>query len=364
MSDAFAEVAAATQAPPQAEQAEEKFGDVTQRVSTSALFGPLLQAMIQYKGSDLLLSVGTPPRARIDGKLQPLRAEPMTPEEVDECLNACLTAERVAEFDQTRTLDFSFGWGGHSRFRGNAFFAKGHPSLALRFLSGVIPTAESLGMPQSIVNLTTHPHGLVLVTGPTGSGKSTTIAALLQKIIESYQKHIITLEDPIEYEFSHGQSVVNQREIGTDVPTFAEGLRSVLREDPDVVLVGEMRDLESIGMALTTAETGHLVFATLHTNDASQTVDRIIDVFPAGQQRQIRAQLAQALLAVVHQRLLPRREGGRVAAYEVLIANDPVRNLIREGKTNQIKNVIAQSAQEGMMTIESYMAHLQQNGII
>ncbi|MCC7076460.1 MAG: type IV pilus twitching motility protein PilT [Acidimicrobiia bacterium] len=327
------------------------------------MIAPMLRVMVQNNASDLHLSVGTPPRVRLDGQLRPLREQPCTAPELERGIVELLDESKRAEFEQHRRYDFSFGYEG-SRFRGNVFYTKNHPAIALRYLAGMIPTPESLGLPPSVIQLADRPHGLVLVTGPTGSGKSTTIASLIDRINQARLCHIITMEDPIEYEFRHAQAIVNQREIGVDATSFADALRSALREDPDVVLVGEMRDLESIASALTIAETGHLVFATLHTNDAPQTIYRIIDMFPAEQQRQIRAQLSAALLAVVHQRLLPRRDGGRVAAFEVMIATEPVRNLIREGKTNQLKNVISQSAAEGMISLESYIVHLQNNGLV
>lgn len=328
-----------------------------------SFIAPMLRVMVQHNASDLHLTVGTPPRVRLDGQLRPLREQPCGVDELERGITELLDASKRVEFEEFRRYDFSFGHEG-SRFRGNVFYAKNHPAIALRYLAGMIPTPESLGLPPSVIQLADRPHGLVLVTGPTGSGKSTTIASLIDRINQARLCHIITLEDPIEYEFTHAQAIVNQREIGVDAMSFADALRSALREDPDVVLVGEMRDLESIASALTIAETGHLVFATLHTNDAPQTIDRIIDMFPAEQQRQIRAQLSAALLAVVHQRLIPRRDGGRVAAFEVMIATEPVRNLVREGKTNQLKNVISQSAQDGMISLESYIQHLQSSGLI
>lgn len=344
-------------------QPEPHYGADEVVLPTASLIGPMLRLMVERGASDLHLAVGTPPRLRIDGQLRPLRQESCRVDEVERAIGELLDDDERDELANGRNYDFSFGWK-RARFRGNAFFAKNHPALALRYLAEMIPTPESLGLPPSVIALAERPHGLVLVTGPTGSGKSTTIASLVERINQHRLCHIITLEDPIEYEFSHKQAVVNQREIGVDASSFKDALRSVLREDPDVVLIGEMRDPESIASALTIAETGHLVFATLHTNDAPQTIDRIIDMFPAEQQRQIRAQLSAALLSVVHQRLLPRRGSGRVAAFEVMIATEPVRNLIREGKTNQLKNVISQSAQDGMISLESYIAHLQNNGLI
>ncbi|MBX7158710.1 MAG: PilT/PilU family type 4a pilus ATPase [Acidimicrobiia bacterium] len=312
----------------------------------------LLDQLVAIGGSDLLLSVGTPPRGRVDGALRTMRAEPLTDVEVDACVEALVGEEHRAQLAEHNTADFAFDWTGRARFRGNVFRQKGHWAVALRHLPAVIPAPEQLGVPPAVVALTEKSTGLVIVTGPTGSGKSTTIASLIERINQTRACHVITLEDPIEYVFTHKHAVVDQREVGTDTPDFHMALRSVLREDPDVVLVGEMRDLESISSALTIAETGHLVFATLHTNDTAQAVDRIIDAFGGDHQNQVRAQLSAALLAVVHQRLHPSPTGGRVAAFEVLIATDPVRNLIREAKTNQIHNVIRSSRAEGMVTLE------------
>ena len=312
----------------------------------------LLDRLVAMGGSDLILSVGTPPRGRVDGSLQPMRSEPLTDSELDTCVDALLGEDHRAQLDAHNSADFAFDWTGRARFRGNAFRQRGHLAVALRHLPAVVPSPEQLGVPAAVVALTERSTGLVILTGPTGSGKSTTIASLIERINQTRACHVITLEDPIEYVFTHKHAVVDQREIGTDTPDFHTALRSVLREDPDVVLVGEMRDLESISSALTIAETGHLVFATLHTNDAPQAVDRIIDAFGGDHQNQVRAQLSSALLAVVHQRLHARRGGGRVAAFEVLLATNPVRNLIREGKTNQIGNVIRSSKAEGMVTLE------------
>jgi len=316
------------------------------------LLDMLIGQLVAAGGSDLLLSFGTPPRGRIDGQLHALRPQPLDDAELVSCVEALLHDKHRAQLAQVQSADFSFDWEGRARFRGNVFGQRGHYSIALRHLSGQIPMPEQLGVPESVMRLTQHSQGLVIVTGPTGSGKSTTIASLIERINQTRACHIITIEDPIEYVFEHRQAVVDQREIGVDTPDFQVALRSILREDPDVVLVGEMRDLESIRSALTIAETGHLVFATLHTNDAPQAVDRIIDAFGGDHQAQVRAQLGAALLSVIHQRLHPRPGGGRVAVFEVLMATDPVRNLIREGKTNQLKNVIRAGRNDGMIALE------------
>ncbi len=275
-----------------------------------------------------------------------------------------LSPAQQASFESQKDVDFAFSWRNLARLRGNAFLQKGQAALALRMIPSEIPTFDELGLPPVATWLANLPRGLVLVTGPTGSGKSTTLASIIDYINDHRAVHILTIEDPIEYVHDHKQSAVNQREIGIDSDSFPRALRSALREDPDVLLVGEMRDLESIQIALTMAETGHLVFATLHTNDAAQAIDRIIDVFPAERQDQIRVQLASSLAAVVAQRLVPRAEGGMVAAFEVLVANNPSRNLIREGKTNQLRNVMTTHQQEGMRTLEMHLSELVQAGVI
>ncbi|MCC7076461.1 MAG: PilT/PilU family type 4a pilus ATPase [Acidimicrobiia bacterium] len=318
----------------------------------------LLAALVQYNGSDLLVSVGTPPRIRIDGALRVLREEPVTVEESSAYVRELLDDERVAVLQQYRSVDFAFTGVGGARFRGNIYYSKGAFSIALRHLPGVIPTPEALGIPPAVVRMAERPSGLILVTGPTGSGKSTTIASLLERINLTRACHVVTIEDPIEFRFQHKMAMIDQREIGWDALTFADGLRSVLREDPDVVLVGEMRDLDSTSSTITVAETGHLVFGTLHTNDAPSAVDRVIDVFPPEQQLQIRTQLAAALVGVVHQRLYPLPEGGRVAAFEVLVATEAVRRMIREGRTEQLRSVMTTDVTEGMMTLDRSLAHL------
>ena len=275
-----------------------------------------------------------------------------------------LSTRQKVELAEQFQVDFSFGLAGLGRFRANAFYQRGALALALRVVPHRIRSLEELGAPAAANDILSKPYGLVLVVGPTGSGKSTTLAGMIDRINETRPCHILTIEDPIEYLHQHKLAMVNQREVGSDVASFTDGLRSALREDPDVILLGEMRDLDSISITLTLAETGHLVFATLHTNDAAQALDRIVDVFPAEKRDQIQIQLAGSLQGVISQRLLPAEAGGRVAAYEVLMANDAVRNLLREGKTRQLRNVMISGQQEGMQTIEMDLARLVSSGII
>ena len=325
----------------------------------------LLSDLWQAGGTDLLLSVGLPPMLRVDGTLRPAAgAASLTPEDTDALLAEVLTADQVRAWDVRHEYDFSFSWRDNARIRGNAFTQRGLTAVALRMIPRSIPSPQSLGLPRVLHDLALRHQGLILMTGPTGSGKSTTLASLVDLINRTRGCHIITIEDPIEYVHDHQQSVVNQREVGTDTASFPDALRSVLREDPDVLLVGEMRDLESIRFALTVAETGHLVFATLHTNDTAQSVGRMIDVFPAEQQAQIRVQLAAALSCVVYQRLVPKVDGGMVAAYEVLVATPAVRNLIKEGKTHQLRNSVVTGAQDGMVTLEQSLSRLIQQGVV
>ena len=315
-------------------------------------------------GTDLLLTADAPPLVRIDGELLPFDQPPLRAADTERIVHAVLGAETWAAFVADREVDFSFDWRGVARFRGNAFHQRGAAALALRMIPYEIPSFEDLGLPPVLSEWVDRPHGLVLVTGPTGSGKSTTLASMIDAINERRACHIITIEDPIEYVHTRRRAAVDQREIGVDCLSFDRALRSVLREDPDVVLIGEMRDPETIQAALTIAETGHLVFATLHTNDAGQALDRIIDVFPGDRQTQIRVQLAGSLTGIVSQRLLPRIGGGRVAAFEVLVASFAVRNLIREGKTTQLRNLVSTGARSGMQTLESSVAELVTRGIV
>ncbi|WP_426574840.1 type IV pilus twitching motility protein PilT [Aquihabitans sp. McL0605] len=319
----------------------------------------LIQALWESGGTDIHIGADAPPMMRVDGDLHPFPGhQPLHADDVESILEAMLPAELLAQFEVTRQVDFSFSWKDATRFRGNAFRQRGAVSLALRAIPYQIPTMEELLLPPVMETFCNSHQGLVLITGPTGSGKSTTQAAMIGRINATRRRHILTLEDPIEYVHSHQMSMISQREVGFDTPTFQDGLKAALREDPDVVLVGEMRDPESIATTLTIAETGHLVFATLHTNDASTAIDRIIDVFPSERQAQIRVQLASSLAGVVAQRLVPRQDGGMIAAFEILLANNPVRALIRDGKTHQIRNVIAQSVRDGMQTLEQSLSVL------
>ncbi len=329
------------------------------------LLDDLLAAMLAMGGSDLHVSEGAPPLVRVDGRLVPVAgAADLDAGRVEELVLDVVPEDLREDFRTVKTVDFSFAWRGRARFRANAFVQKGSPALALRVIPTTVPTMAELGVPEVLDRLVDLPHGLILVTGPTGSGKSTTQAAMIGHINERRPVHVLTIEDPIEYVHTRRQAVINQREVGIDVPSFSSALRSALREDPDVLLVGEMRDLETIQFALTLAETGHLVFATLHTNDTTQVVERLVDVFPAERQAQITVQVASTLSAVVHQRLLPRVGGGRVAAYEVLVATGAVRNLVREGKGGQLRNVLTTGLREGMQTLEMGLNALVRDGLV
>ena len=335
----------------------------------------LLRNSISYGASDLLLTADAPPTVRIDGVLRPYDMPLLKPADTRQLLFSVLSGTQRAEFENTREIDFALsvtapdsqsGQEQEYRFRVNGFYQKGRIAVALRLIPTRIPTPEELGLPASLVNLTKRRQGLVLVTGPTGHGKSTTLAALIDRINATRPCHIITIEDPIEFVHRHQQALVEQREVGADTHSFANALKYVLREDPDVIMVGEMRDAETIGAALTAAETGHLVFATLHTNDVCQTVDRIIDVFPPAQQGQVRAQLAASLECIVAQRLLPRADtdGGRIAVFEVLIGTTPVRALIRDNKTHLLPSTIETGAKDGMITMDRALQLLFEAGKI
>ncbi len=331
---------------------------------TSAI-EPWLQQLWDLGGTDLLLSGGSAPRIRVDGRLIPLaNAQVLTGEQINDIAQPLLTPGQQMIFEEQQDVDFAFSWGEEARIRGSVFTQRGQTALALRVIPARIPTFEDLGLPFAANWVAEQPRGLVLVTGPTGSGKSTSLAAIINKINETRACHILTIEDPVEYVHEHNVAAVSQREVGLDSPSFDRALRSALREDPDVLLIGEMRDIDSIQIALTMAETGHLVFATLHTNDAPQAIDRIIDVFPAWRQEQTRVQLAASLSAVIAQRLVPKIGGGMVAAFEVLIATNPVRNLIREGRSNQLQNVMFTNTKEGMQTLESSLAILIVDGVV
>jgi len=326
----------------------------------------LLRRAVEMGASDLHLTVETPPVVRLHGELVRLDGEPpVTPDDTAEALRAIADERVQAHFREVGEADFSYSLPVVSRFRVNAYHQRGAVGLAMRAIPARIPTFSDLGLPPILEALARRIAGLILVTGPTGSGKSTTLAAMLDLINAERACHIVTLEDPIEYLHHHKKSMVNQREIGVDSLSFANALRAALREDPDVVLVGEMRDLETIATALTAAETGHLVLATLHTPDASQTIDRVVDVFPPHQQEQVRVQLAGTLLAVSAQQLVRRADvAGRVAAFEILIATPAVKNLIREGKTHQIPGTIQTGAKFGMQTMAASLRELYQQGRI
>ncbi|MGD0220238.1 MAG: type IV pilus twitching motility protein PilT [Acidimicrobiales bacterium] len=326
---------------------------------------PWLQLLWDRKGSDLLLSAGSAPRLRLDGSLVLVEAESnLTPDKVGNAIRSLLLPEQFESFEKQKDFDFSFSWNNVARIRGNAFHQRGSPALELRMIPMRIPSFEELALPAIVSSLANLPRGFVLVTGPTGSGKSTTLASIIDYINDNRPVHVLTIEDPIEYLHHHKRSIINQREIGVDSPSFERGLHAALREDPDVLLIGEMRDLESIQIALTMAETGHLVFATLHTYDAPQAIDRVIDVFPADRKDLIRIQMAGSLAAVIAQRLVNRVDGGRVGAFEVLLANSACRALVREGKTHQLRNVITTSRADGMQTLETNLIELIGSGTI
>jgi twitching motility protein PilT len=325
----------------------------------------LLDQLWESKGTDLLITPGLSPMVRVDGDLSRMDGYgPLSGADTERLMRELTTEAQAATFDAGQEVDFSFTWREQARLRGNAFRTKGEVGLSLRLIPHEIPTFEDLGLPDVMARFAALRQGLVLVTGPTGAGKSTTLASMIDRINSTRACHIITIEDPIEYVYEHKMAAVNQREVGDDTESFPKALRSALREDPDVLLVGEMRDLESISFALTLAETGHVVFATLHTNDTAQALDRIVDVFPSDRQAQIRVQLANALTGIVYQRLLPRIGGGLVAAFEVLVANSAVRNLVKEGKTNQLRNVVSTHQSEGMQTLEKSLTKLVAEGAV
>jgi len=324
-----------------------------------------LEEVIKKDASDLHLTVGVPPMLRVDGALKPVEgARGLTDKDVKDLTYSILDDVQKDILERDKEVDFSFTYGDLARFRANAYHQKGNVGLALRLIPVAIRNLTQLGMPKIVDKFTEYPRGLVLVTGPTGSGKSTTLAAMVDKINSERSCHIITVEDPVEYTHAHKKSIVEQREVHYDTRSFAAALRSVLREDPDVVLIGEMRDLETIAAAITIAETGHLVFATLHTNNAAQSVDRMIDVFPPHQQQQIRVQLSNILQGIVSQRLIPSIGGGRVAAAEIMVVTPAVRNIIREQKTHQLEAVIQTGASEGMQAMDRTLASLIKTGRI
>ena len=325
----------------------------------------LLGVLWEAHGTDLLLTAGMAPQIRVQGQLSGVPDHPvLTPGNVDALLAELLSEEQARTWLAQHEFDFAFSWQQTARVRGNAYTQRGSTAVALRIIPLKVPTMAELGLPAAMEAFIRQPQGLVLVTGPTGSGKSTTLASMIHQISIDRACHIITIEDPIEYLHPHRRSAVDQREVGSDTASFADGLRSVLREDPDVLLVGEMRDLESIRFALTIAETGHLVFATMHTNDTAQALARVIGVFPSEQQAQIRVQLAAALSGIAYQQLIPRIGGGLVAAHEVLVANGAVRNMLSEGKTNQLRNSLVTGHKEGMVTFEKALSRLVRDGQI
>jgi twitching motility protein PilT len=329
-------------------------------------FADLLLEVIERNASDLHLTAGAHPTVRVRGRLQQLEDYPvMTTEQTRETIYSILTNDQRQRLETDWQIDFAYAIPGRARFRVNAYYQRGAIGAAFRLIPFSIKTVEELGLPVVMHELAKRPRGFVLVTGPTGSGKSTSLAAVVDEINSTREEHIMTIEDPIEFLHSHKKCIVNQREIGSDASSFAAGLKAALRQDPDVILVGEMRDLETIHTALTAAETGHLVFATLHTQDTPQTIDRIIDVFPASQQQQVRVQLSVALQGIITQQLLPTADGaGRVAACEVLLATPAIRNLIREGKTHQIYSSLQTGANIGMQTMDAALATLVRSGKI
>jgi twitching motility protein PilT len=325
----------------------------------------LLEEVIKKKASDLHIQVGLPPMLRVDGALLPVSgADVLSEEAVEALVFAILDEDQKQILLKDKEFDFSFAFGDLGRFRVNAFHERGNMAAALRLIPNELLTIEQLGLPPIVNKFADYPRGLVLVTGPTGSGKSTTLAAIIHKINMERSAHIITIEDPIEFTHKSKKSVIVQREVHYDTYSFSAALRSSLREDPDVVLIGEMRDLETIAAAITIAETGHLVLATLHTNSAAQSVDRMIDVFPPHQQPQIRAQLSNILMAIASQRLIPAIGGGRIAAAEILVATPAVRNIIREGKSHQLEAVIQTGAEFGMQSMDKTLVNLIHSGTI
>jgi twitching motility protein PilT len=322
-------------------------------------FADVLLEVLNLNASDLHITAGTPPMVREKGRLRALDHPVLSSQMTREIIYSILTNDQRKKLENEWQIDFAYSIPGKARFRVNAYFQRASLGAAFRLIPNEMPELDSLGLPPVLRDFTKKPRGFVLVTGPTGSGKSTTLAAMLDVINRERHEHIMTIEDPIEFLHHHKSCVVNQREIGSDAQTFSLGLKAALRQDPDIILVGEMRDLDTISTALTAAETGHLVFATLHTQDTAQTVDRIVDVFPPAQQHQVRVQLSVALQGIVTQQLLPTADGaGRVCASEVLVPTPAVRNLIREGKTHQIYSVLQTGGQHGMQTMDAALADL------
>lgn len=329
----------------------------------------LMEQLIEMGGSDLHLQAGAPVYFRINGKLQPFGDEPLTPHECQKLIFSMLNNTQRKDLEQNWELDCSYGVKGLARFRVNVYKERGYYAAALRALSSKIPNFDQLNLPDIVREMSERPRGLVLVTGPTGSGKTTTLAAMVDLINRTRPEHILTIEDPIEYVFPNNKSLIHQRQKGEDTKSFSNALRAALREDPDVILVGEMRDLETVSLALTAAETGHLVFGTLHTSSAASTINRIIDVFPPEQQQQIQAQISNSLIAVFTQSLVPKKnpkpgEFGRVMAQEIMIVTPAIANLIREGKVAQIYSAIQTGMKMGMMTMEQSLSNLVRAGVI
>ena len=329
----------------------------------------LLEKLVHEGGSDLHISSNLPPAIRVDGKLKRMDYPPLSPDDVENLLFPMLSNEQRRRLEQDWELDFSYGIEGLSRFRVNFYKDKGNYAAAFRTITSQVPSFDKLGLPDIVRTTAEKPRGLILVTGPTGSGKSTTLAAMIDYINSTKAEHILTIEDPIEFVHTSKSSIIHQRELGMDTRSFANALKSALREDPDIILVGEMRDHETIALALTAAETGHLVFGTLHTSSASQTIDRIIDVFPEGQQQQIRVQLANSLVAVFSQTLLPKvqpdgTKKGRVMAQEIMLVTPAIANLVRESKAAQIYSTIQMNHGLGMQTLEMALSNLYKQGLI
>jgi twitching motility protein PilT len=328
-------------------------------------FADVLIQVMEKNASDLHLTAGAPPMIRYHGKLHALDFPRLTPQLCREVIYSILTNEQRQRLETDWQIDFAYSIPGRARFRVNAYFQRASISAAFRLIPHEMPALRDLGLPSVLQDFTNKPRGFVLVTGPTGSGKSTTLAAMLDLINDTRHEHILTIEDPIEFLHKHKKCIVNQRELGGDAQSFGLGLKAALREDPDVILVGEMRDLDTISTALTAAETGHLVFATLHTQDTAQTIDRIVDVFPPEQQHQVRVQLSVALQGIVTQQLLPKADGqGRAVATEVLVPTPAVRNLIREGKTHQIYSALQTGGAHGMQTMDASLVELVRNHVI
>lgn len=328
-------------------------------------FSELLKKAVKMDASDIHITVGVPPTMRINGKLTPYGNDKLTPENTNTYVREVLSEEQYNKYNETGELDLSYAIQGVGRFRVNVYKQRGSDAIALRTIAPQIPTLEKLGMPSVLKDMCQKTRGLVIVTGPTGSGKSTTLAAMVNEINSTRESHIITLENPIEYLHKHKKSLVNQREIGHDTKSYVNALRAVLREDPDVILVGEMRDLDTISIALTAAETGHLVFSTLHTIGASKTIDRVVDVFPPYQQQQIKVQLSAVMEGIISQQLLPRADGnGRIAATEIMAVTPAIRSLIKEGKTHQIDSAIQTGGKYGMKTMDMCLVELYKRGEI